>query len=257
MTEAERLASNDPTPMIGFVRDKTSARKLRLLAVAACRRITNHFSDERSRHGVEAAERFADAEIDEVQLDHALTAAFEASEATTYADLSDDRHHVRHLLAEAARQVSQPPGTLVPQSGRWVPYDGWQSLVSIAEAVGLLHPDSVVQRVPYPEGDLITSSGMELKIPVSLTEQTAQSFLLRDIFGNPFRPVAFDPTWRTDTAVSLARGMYDSRNFGAMPILADALQDAGCEDEQILTHCRGANQPRVRRCWVCDLVLGL
>jgi hypothetical protein len=81
--------------------------------------------------------------------------------------------------------------------------------------------------------------------------------LLRDIFGNPFRPVAFRPEWRTDTAVTLARQMYDSREFGAMPILADALQDTGCEDEQVLSHCRDANQAHVRGCWVCDLVLGL
>jgi hypothetical protein len=80
--------------------------------------------------------------------------------------------------------------------------------------------------------------------------------LLREVFGNPFRPVSFNPAWRTDTAVSLARGMYDSRNFGAMPILADALQDVGCEDEQILNHCRDATAPHVRGCWVCDLVLG-
>jgi hypothetical protein len=80
--------------------------------------------------------------------------------------------------------------------------------------------------------------------------------LLRDIFGNPFRPVTFLPAWRTDTAVSLARQMYDSREFGVMPILADALQDAGCEDEQVLMHCRDASQVHVRGCWVCDLVLG-
>jgi len=82
-------------------------------------------------------------------------------------------------------------------------------------------------------------------------------FRLRDIFGNPFRPVAFDPAWRTSTAVALARQMYESREFGAMPILADALQDAGCEDEAILNHCRDASQPHVRGCWVCDLVLSL
>jgi hypothetical protein len=80
--------------------------------------------------------------------------------------------------------------------------------------------------------------------------------LLRDIFGNPFRPVAFDPSWRTDTAVSLARRMYESREFGAMPILADALQDAGCEDADILGHCRDPRQPHVRGCWAVDLVLG-
>ena len=63
--------------------------------------------------------------------------------------------------------------------------------------------------------------------------------ILRDIFGNPFRPVTFAPAWRTDTAVSLARGMYESRDFSAMPILADALQDAGCDNDDVLNHCRG------------------
>jgi hypothetical protein len=77
----------------------------------------------------------------------------------------------------------------------------------------------------------------------------------RDIFGNPFRPVAFEPDWRTGTVVSLARGMYDSRDFSPMPILADALQDAGCEHADILAHCRG-DGPHVRGCWVVDLVLG-
>jgi len=79
--------------------------------------------------------------------------------------------------------------------------------------------------------------------------------LVRDIFGNPFAPVAFDPAWRTDTAIAVARQMYERREFSAMPILADALQDAGCEDEVILAHCRDANQVHVRGCWVCDLVL--
>jgi hypothetical protein len=73
---------------------------------------------------------------------------------------------------------------------------------------------------------------------------------------NPFRPVTFAPEWHTDTAVSLARTMYDSREFSAMPILADALQDAGCDNEQILAHCRDANQVHVRGCWVVDLVSG-
>ncbi|MBA4188070.1 MAG: hypothetical protein C0467_08625 [Planctomycetaceae bacterium] len=64
----------------------------------------------------------------------------------------------------------------------------------------------------------------------------------------------FAPEWRTDTVVSLAKHIYESRDFGAMPILADALQDAGCEQADILTHCRG-NGPHVRGCWVVDLVL--
>jgi hypothetical protein len=81
------------------------------------------------------------------------------------------------------------------------------------------------------------------------------STLIRDIFGNPFRSVVFDPAWRTGTAVSLARQMYEGREFSAMPILADAIQDAGCEEAAILDHCRGSG-PHVRGCWVVDLVLG-
>jgi hypothetical protein len=87
-------------------------------------------------------------------------------------------------------------------------------------------------------------------------EDHAHAALVRDIFGNPFRPVVFDPAWRTDTAVALARQMYDSRDFSAMPILADALQDAGCDSEYVLNHCRDASATHVRGCWVVDLVLG-
>ena len=77
------------------------------------------------------------------------------------------------------------------------------------------------------------------------------------IFGDPGRPAVFSPAWRAATAVALARPMYESRDFGAMPILADALQDAGCESEDILSHCRDANQLHVRGCWVLDHVLKL
>jgi hypothetical protein len=79
--------------------------------------------------------------------------------------------------------------------------------------------------------------------------------LFREIFGNPFRPVVFAPEWHTDTVVALARTMYESRDFSAMPILADALQDAGCDNEDILNHCRSPG-PHARGCWVVDLVLG-
>ena len=55
--------------------------------------------------------------------------------------------------------------------------------------------------------------------------------------------------------VALAGQMYESRDFGAMPILAGALQDAGCDSDEVLGHCRGPG-PHVRGCWVVDLVLG-
>ncbi|MBN9517038.1 hypothetical protein J0H58_00740 [bacterium] len=67
--------------------------------------------------------------------------------------------------------------------------------------------------------------------------------------------VAFNPSWRTEAVVGLARGMYESRDFAPMPVLADALEDAGCDQPDILAHCRG-DRPHVRGCWVVDLVLG-
>jgi hypothetical protein len=79
---------------------------------------------------------------------------------------------------------------------------------------------------------------------------------IRDIFGNPFRPVAFDPSWRTSAAVGLARSMYESRDFAAMPVLADALEEAGCDNPDVLAHCRDPDGAHVRGCWVVDLVLG-
>jgi hypothetical protein len=79
--------------------------------------------------------------------------------------------------------------------------------------------------------------------------------LARDIFGNPFRPVALDQRWLTSSVLDLARAIYDERAFERMPILADALMDAGCGSEEIIQHCRG-DRPHVRGCWAVDLILG-
>ena len=90
------------------------------------------------------------------------------------------------------------------------------------------------------------------------SEAAVQCNLLRDIFGNPFRPSTIDPnwlTWRDGTAVKLAQAIYDDRRYDLLPILADALHETGCCDDAILDHCRGPG-PHVRGCWVVDLVLG-
>jgi hypothetical protein len=87
-------------------------------------------------------------------------------------------------------------------------------------------------------------------------EEAAQAGLLREIIGNPFQPSPLDPAWFTSDVVALARGIYADRAFDRMPILADALQDAGCADEDVLTHCRDTNRVHVRGCWLIDLVLG-
>jgi hypothetical protein len=87
-----------------------------------------------------------------------------------------------------------------------------------------------------------------------VAEERVQTEILRDIFGNPFSPVAIDPSWLTSDVVALATGIYDQRAFDRMPILADALQDAGCDNEEVLNHCRGPGL-HVRGCWAIDLLL--
>jgi hypothetical protein len=79
--------------------------------------------------------------------------------------------------------------------------------------------------------------------------------IYREFTPNPFVPLSWNPDWFTSTVRDLAAHIYESREFSAMPILADALQDAGCNDEQILMHCR-ANKSHARGCWVLDAILG-
>jgi hypothetical protein len=89
----------------------------------------------------------------------------------------------------------------------------------------------------------------------NVQEAVLQVALVRDIFGNPFRPMSVDPSWLTSTVLALAEGIYQDRAFDRMPILADALQDAGCDNEEILNHCRQPAE-HVRGCWVIDLLTG-
>ena len=78
---------------------------------------------------------------------------------------------------------------------------------------------------------------------------------LRDIFGNPLRPAAIAPTWLTSSVVALASVIYQEKAFDRMPILADALEEAGCNSAEILNHCRLPSE-HVRGCWVVDLLTG-
>jgi hypothetical protein len=86
-------------------------------------------------------------------------------------------------------------------------------------------------------------------------EERYQCDLIRDIFGNPFAPVIADPSWFRSSVTQLAEAIYEERAFDRMPILGDALEDAGCTNADMLMHCRQPAQ-HVRGCWVVDLVLG-
>jgi hypothetical protein len=102
----------------------------------------------------------------------------------------------------------------------------------------------------------ITRDGVAYHTRLVERDSDRQAHLARDIFGNPFRHVAFDPSWLTNNVRALAQAIYADRAFDRMPILADALEDAGCTNQDILEHCRGGGGgEHVRGCWVIDLLL--
>jgi hypothetical protein len=116
----------------------------------------------------------------------------------------------------------------------------WHLLgVMLAEAHGLRVFN--LSQPPYPDSHLW---------------QRRQADALRDALGNPFAPVVWEPSWRTETAVALATGIHIDNAFDRLPILADALEEAGCDNEAVLTHCRGPG-PHARGCWVVDATRGL
>jgi hypothetical protein len=111
--------------------------------------------------------------------------------------------------------------------------------------------------------DTLSCEGDSEPAQQALTQAAAHHVaLLRDIFGNPFRPVTVSPAWQSPTIVALAQAAYDERDLPAgtldparLAVLADALEEAGCTEQTLLDHLRGPG-PHVRGCWAVDLVLG-
>lgn len=225
MTEAEWLGATDPTPMLEFMKGKASDRKFRLFAVACCRRVWHVLTDDRSRRAVELADQAADGAVSERTLDAVSGEAEEAFEdAITDHDDTEREDNPGVTAAQYAAACSAAS------------YASNTPVVRLEDAVVVANATS--EAVPDP-------SVMRGK----------QASVLRDIFGNPFRPVTVDPSWLTSNVLALAEGIYADRAFDRMPILADALQDAGCDNEDVLTHCRSEG-PHCRGCWAVDLLLG-
>ena len=228
MTEQEWLTNGAPLTMLQFLEGRTTDRKLRLFACACGRQAWNPFVPRFAVRATAAAEAFADGKIDPAALARVYELARRAIAAIA-PDRTADPGYLPHVLYAAMCAVTP---------------DARRGADAAARA-------AVRAAVDAPFGGSIQVPNL----PGAREELAAQADLLRDIFGNPFREVAFDPAWRTSDALALANAMYSNRDIGAMPILADALQEAGCDDEDVLSHCR---EPRehVRGCWVVDLLLG-
>jgi hypothetical protein len=225
MKEDQWNRCTDPKAMLEFLRSsgRASERKLRLFAVACCHGVWNWMTDRRSRQGVKVAERYADG-------------------LASGEDLADARE-----------------GT----AGAWTTVwgDGWHIYQSAraahfacgeGEAELLLVADEVRNAVRN------AASTVADGWVVQEAERLRQAALLRDLFGPfMFRPITIEESWlrwNEGCVVKIASAIYEERRFADLPILADALEDAGCSDAEILGHLRGPG-PHARGCWALDLLL--
>ena len=227
MTESEWLACTDPQPMLEFLRDRASDRKRRLFTCACCRRVWEALTDQRSRSAVEAAERYADGLAGREE----LAAQAEAAEAPASA-----------VASARAREAVVSPVPHVTQAALAAAGERAEPTMRADATIWAAWATSEATRVPDQE-------------------RRHQCALLRDLF-NPFRPVTPEPAWSTPQVVALAQAAYEQRELPAgtldttlLAVLADALEEAGCDQAELLGHLRGPG-PHVRGCWVLDLVLG-
>jgi hypothetical protein len=208
MSEQEWLTCTDPGPMLEFLRDGASERKLRLFAVACCRRIWRLLRRKALRMAVEVSEQRADGLVSAGQL---------------------------AKVAQAIEHVWPGNGDFTMES-----YPQIAALFCAGKGKRELRGVAFYAAMGSGRG-----------------EKKKQITLVHDIFGNPFHATTSNPswlTWRDGTIPKLAQGIYDDRAFDRLHVLADALEEAGCTDADILTHCR-APGPHVRGCWAIDLIL--
>jgi hypothetical protein len=233
MTESDWLSCAEPRRMLDHVRGRVGERKLRVFACACVRAVWEHLLDERSQRAVEAAERYADRRGSAEEL---LAAEREAFEVARLADLrttvSDSGWAATRAAARAANLDAYSAAS------------GAAFVAALAAAPWSFH---VTTGAVY-HGD------PEAKARVRF----AQCELLREVVGNPFRPVALDPAWRAwngGVIPRLARELYEEGRFGELPVLADALEEAGCALGGLLDHLRHPGG-HVRGCWALDLAVG-
>jgi hypothetical protein len=220
MDEAEWLACEKAEPMLNFLRDKADERKLRLLGCACCRRVWHLLSAADSRAAVEVAENFADG----VERKSTLAAA-----------------------RSRARRVAL--------AKRGAAYAAWRAALEKIQAAILHLALGTIWNASWRSCYGVTSADMA---DVD-REDAAVVALIREIFGTPFRSVTVDPTCRTETVSNLAQVAYHERTLPSgelridrLALLADALEESGCDAADVLTHLRSAG-PHVRGCWAVDL----
>jgi hypothetical protein len=226
MTETEWLTAKRRSQLLRYIHETTatSDRKFRLFAVACCRRVAEQIPDSTLTEVIEACERLAEG-----------------------LDAEDWNQTQINKLIDLRTIVERSP-TALRSDGAEYDIDLTEFVFAVSQLTNFpIYPDDCADSCMSAlcgHDDYFAGHG----------EVLFQIDLLRDIIGNPFRPITLNPSRLTSTVLALASGIYHEKAFDRMPILADALQDAGCDNEEILNHCRQDGE-HVRGCFVVDLML--
>jgi hypothetical protein len=251
MTEKEWLSCEDPLPMLTFLNGRISHRKQQLFAVACCLRIDDLIPTDASKECVLTTERYADGAADEPDLERAVEASIAACS------------HEQELR----RQRGSPWSLVDVQAINAV------SRVHRERGEGAAHAaasarawDTCLKKAWAGEpGYAVEADDFSLQLQdrtfrlERAVEYARQADILRDLLGPlPFRTTVLDQNWlawNNGTVLKLAQAVYDERAFDRLAILADALEESGCTNQDILEHCR-RSAVHVRGCWVVDLLRG-
>lgn len=268
MTEAEWLACTNPAPTLDSVRGKTSDRKLRLFTCACCRHVWDHLATEEKEVVITVeccADGWADLEEERGALpkDHAPCQFEDWFDTCGYlwGSLRDELRSVNPNWPEnETLEAIEREATWFPEI-LFLPDPVWTARIT-SRAMCRLVKETRKSASKRGSSQRFEADAWQARWDAVYAAEDAemawQSAVLSDLFLNVFQSVSIAPawlSWKNGTVPTIARVMYDKGDFDAMPILADALEEAGCTNDDILRHCRLSGD-HIRGCWLLDLLLG-
>jgi hypothetical protein len=242
MNEQDWLACTDPIVMLNHLLGKTSLRKLAMFGCACARHGPQHRLSAEWQVALALAERFADGLASAKELQAAGIPRDEGGQSNG----RRTGHQVWRSMVSVLLDGSIPHVLMAANT------IGKSVLVAANDTRAAL-------RAPVGEENRAARPAWAMAMAAGRREEAYQCAILRDIVGNPFHPApTMDPgllRWQGGCVLKMAKHIYGERTFDELPMLADALEEGGCEDEEVLGHCR-APGPHARGCWVTDLILG-
>jgi hypothetical protein len=273
ISEREWLACRNPHHLLRHGPVPVSERKRHLFNCACCRRVQQQgLADATSRGWLLLCERYAEGGVERAEIDAQRPVIWQAciaAQATYGSAWRQTRGAAESAFEEAVRRTNDR--ARVTQAARRV-WDAEVHRLAVLRATAKAlraawaipdrsgetawesrHAEKVM-RAPRPNG---RPGQRTVELLAEITR--CQGDLVHDLLGNPYQPVVpVDPSWllRNGGCVAmLVQAIHEEGRFGDLPVLGDALEEAGCDNRAILEHCRGSG-PHVRGCWVVDRLRG-